>query len=370
MAKVLLENVTKIFNGSVTALNNVTLDVADKEFMVVVGPSGCGKTTMLRLIAGLEEPTSGTIIIGDKVVNDVPPKDRDVAMVFQNYALYPHMTVYQNMAFGLKLRKYPKSEIKQRVEEAAKMLGVEQLLGQKPKTLSGGQRQRVALGRAIVRHTKAFLFDEPLSNLDAAHRVATRAELKALHHRLQTTSIYVTHDQTEAMTLGDRVCVIYNGVVQQVAEPMQVYDRPVNRFVAGFLGTPPMNFLYGRIEFRADKPYFIKGENSFCLPVRLVTKLTGYNNKEVILGIRPENFSPQPYPGQNENYISGIVHIVEPLGDRKEVHLKVSDNVGFIANVNPYIKITLDECVRMYMDIEMCHLFELGEIGKNIGVEL
>ena len=228
MAQVLLENISKSFDGNIKAVDRINLNIEDKEFMVIVGPSGCGKTTTLRMIAGLEEITEGTINIGDRVVNDIPPKDRDIAMVFQNYALYPHMTVFQNMAFGLKLRKLQKSEIKQRVQDTAEILGLETLLDRKPKALSGGQRQRVALGRAIVRDPKAFLFDEPLSNLDAKLRVTTRAELKALHHRLQTTSIYVTHDQAEAMTLGDRICVMYKGQIQQVAPPMEVYDRPVN----------------------------------------------------------------------------------------------------------------------------------------------
>ena len=237
MARVVLENITKVFEPNITAVKDVDLEIDDKEFMVIVGPSGCGKTTTLRMIAGLEEITKGTIKIGERIVNDISPKNRDIAMVFQNYALYPHMTIYQNMAFGLKLRKYPKAEIKRRVHQAAQMLGVEQLLKRKPRTLSGGQRQRIAVGRAIVRNPKAFLFDEPLSNLDAKLRVSTRAELKALHRRLQTTSIYVTHDQVEAMTLGDRICVMYNGLIQQVDTPMAVYDKPVNKFVAGFLGT-------------------------------------------------------------------------------------------------------------------------------------
>ncbi|MDD5134588.1 MAG: sn-glycerol-3-phosphate ABC transporter ATP-binding protein UgpC [Phycisphaerae bacterium] len=367
MARVLLENVIKIFDGEITAINNISLDIVDKEFMVIVGPSGCGKTTILRMIAGLEDITKGAIMIDGKVVNNTPPKDRDIAMVFQNYALYPHMTVYQNMAFGLKLRKYPKSEIKQRVEEAAKILGIEQLLDRKPKALSGGQRQRVALGRAIVRHPKAFLFDEPLSSLDAKLRITTRTELKALHHRLQTTSIYVTHDQIEAMILGDRICVMHNGVIQQFAAPMLVYDMPVNRFVAGFLGTPPMNFFDGRIEFKANKAYFIDSQNSICLPARMKDKLAGYNNKEVVLGIRPENLSLQPYIGQEDNCISGVVRVIEPLGNKVEVHFEITDGIRFIANVDAHIKMKIDECVLIYMDIEKSHIFELGETGINIG---
>ncbi len=239
MARVLLENVTKVYGDKVTAVDNLTLEVGDQEFMVIVGPSGCGKTTILRMIAGLEDVTSGTVTIGDIIVNSVPPKDRDIAMVFQNYALYPHMTVFQNMAFALKLRKYPKAEIKKQVEEASLLLGIEDLLDRKPKALSGGQRQRVAVGRAIVRDPKVFLFDEPLSNLDPQVRTTTRTELKGLHARLKTTSIYVTHDQVEAMTLGDRIAVLKNGIIQQIGTPLEIYDKPINKFVAGFFGSPP-----------------------------------------------------------------------------------------------------------------------------------
>jgi len=247
MAQVQLDNVTKVYPGGIEAVKSMSLTVQEAEFIVLVGPSGCGKSTTLRMIAGLEEITDGTISIAGRIVNDVPPKDRDIAMVFQNYALYPHMTVFKNMAFGLKLRRIPKEEIRQRVSHAAGILGIEELLDRKPSALSGGQRQRVAVGRAIVRDPKAFLFDEPLSNLDAKLRVETRAELKGLHRRLQTTTVYVTHDQEEAMTLGDRIVVMYEGVVHQCDPPLEVYERPVNRFVAGFVGTPPMNFLDGRL---------------------------------------------------------------------------------------------------------------------------
>jgi len=266
MAQVLLEKVCKVYSGGVKAVNDVFLTVQDGEFVVLVGPSGCGKTTTLRMIAGLEDISDGTIKIGERVVNDVPPKDRDIAMVFQNYALYPHMSVYKNMAFGLKLRKLPKAQIHERVTDAAKVLGIEHLLDRKPKALSGGQRQRVAVGRAIVRHPKAFLFDEPLSNLDAKMRVETRAELKKLHRRLKTTTIYVTHDQEEAMTLGDRVVVMKDGEVQQVDGPLKIYDQPVNKFVAGFLGTPPMTFLPGRLLYQNGDPCFDDGADRFPLP--------------------------------------------------------------------------------------------------------
>ncbi|MHC4637347.1 MAG: ABC transporter ATP-binding protein [Planctomycetota bacterium] len=332
MAQVFLKNVTKVFDGNVVAVNNACLEIADKEFMVIVGPSGCGKTTMLRLIAGLEELTAGNIKIGEEIVDNVPPKDRDIAMVFQNYALYPHMTVFQNMAFGLKLRKVPKTQIKERVINTAEMLGIEKLLDRKPRALSGGQRQRVALGRAIVRKPKAFLFDEPLSNLDMKLRVTTRAELKALHYKLQRTSIYVTHDQAEAMTLSDRICVMYNGQIQQVDEPMEVYDKPVNKFVAGFFGMVPNNHL--------------------------------------TLGVRPENLSTKPYHGNSESAIAATVKVIEPLGDRMDVYLESCDGSSFIVNLDPYSKMRIGEKVRIYIDMEKSHIFEAGKMGKNVGLSV
>jgi multiple sugar transport system ATP-binding protein len=370
MARVLLEQLQKVYDNDFEAVKEANLDIKDKEFMVIVGPSGCGKTTTLRMIAGLEEITSGTITIGDRVVNDVPPKNRDIAMVFQNYALYPHMTVYQNMAFGLKLRKYPKAEIKKRVHDTANLLGIEELLARKPKSLSGGQRQRVALGRAIVRNPKAFLFDEPLSNLDAKLRVSTRAELKALHRCLQTTSIYVTHDQAEAMTLGDRICVMYNGVIQQVDEPMNVYDKPVNKFVAGFLGTPPMNFFDGRIEMSSGKTNFVVGNDTIILSSRLAKIALTYADKKLVFGIRPENISLKPYGSQEQNAISANVQTVEPLGDRMEVYFKTPAPAGtmFIANIDPHVKIEAGQSVKIYLDMEKVHLFELGDTGKNISL--
>src|SRR5947207_651100 len=287
MAQVVLEKISKIFPGGVKAVDDIDLGIKDQEFIVLVGPSGCGKSTTLRMVAGLEEITGGTIRIGDRVVNDVPPKDRDIAMVFQNYALYPHMTVYKNMAFGLKLRGMPKKQIEQRVMEAAKILDIQHLLDRKPKALSGGQRQRVAVGRAIVREPAAFLFDEPLSNLDARLRLTTRAELKALHQRLKTTTIYVTHDQEEAMTLGDRIVVMSRGVVQQVGPPLEVYRRPANRFVAGFIGSPPMNFLEGRME-GGD---FVEGRNGgvrMALPGR-----SARAGADLVLGFRPQTLREQ-----------------------------------------------------------------------------
>ncbi len=366
MAQVVLKNIKKVYDNTFIAVKDANLDIIDKEFMVIVGPSGCGKTTTLRMIAGLEDITEGTITIADRLINDVPPKDRDIAMVFQNYALYPHMTVYQNMAFGLKLRKTPKAEIKQRVEDAAKMLGIDKLLTRKPKALSGGQRQRVALGRAIVRKPAAFLFDEPLSNLDAKLRVTTRAELKALHHRLQTTSIYVTHDQAEAMTLGDRICVMYDGVIQQVAPPMDVYDKPVNKFVAGFLGTPPMNFFDGKVEVKDSKPVFVLA-NGTCVTLSGVDNdMSSYAGQKMVLGIRPEHLSVD---GDNADSIPAKVDVVEPLGDRKDVYLTSSSGERFIANLDPHVKIAMDQNIKMYLDISKIHIFEPGDTGKNITLD-
>ncbi len=366
MAQVILEKVTKIFDGHLVAVKDADLDITDKEFMVIVGPSGCGKTTVLRMIAGLEEVTEGTIKIDDKVVNNIPPKNRNIAMVFQNYALYPHMTVFQNMAFGLKLRKFPRAQIKQRVHQAAEMLSIEQLLKRKPKALSGGQRQRVAVGRAIVRNPKAFLFDEPLSNLDAKLRVTTRAELKALHRRVNTTSIYVTHDQVEAMTLGDRICVMYNGVIQQVAAPMEVYDRPANKFVAGFLGTPPMNFCDGHVRLRNDNFCFAIRDEEIMLPSSMKNALVLHKDKEMVLGIRPEHLLLEPLRDQRDNSIDCTAVVVEPLGDRTGVYLEAAHGARFITNVDPHVNIQIGQPVRMYMDIEKINIFEPGETGKNV----
>src|SRR3989339_2219321 len=290
MAKVILEKIEKRFiNNPKPAVAEMSLEINDKEFVVLVGPSGCGKSTTLRMIAGLEEITSGRILIDDKVVNEIPPKDRDVAMVFQNYALYPHMTVYDNMAFGLKIRKYPKDEIKRRVMEAAEILGIQELLERRPKQLSGGQRQRVAVGRAIVRKPKVFLFDEPLSNLDAKLRVQMRTELKKIHERLQSTMIYVTHDQTEAMTMGDKICVMKDGIIQQVAGPIDLYDHPYNKFVGGFIGTPPMNFAEVEVIKRGDIVYVSEGMFELKMPKEHAERLGSYVGKKVFIGIRPED---------------------------------------------------------------------------------
>lgn len=370
MARVLLDNISKIYDGDVTAVKGVCLEIADKEFMVIVGPSGCGKTTFLRLIAGLEHISGGTISIGETVVNNVPPKDRDIAMVFQNYALYPHMTVFQNMAFALKLRRRPKAEIKERIEETARMLGIEDLLKRKPKALSGGQRQRVALGRAIVRKPKAFLFDEPLSNLDAKLRVTMRGELKALHRRLETTSIYVTHDQAEAMTLGDRICVMHDGEIQQVAAPMDVYDRPVNRFVAGFLGSPPMNFLDGTIEISDDGLLFVCGGNKITLPASMKKSLLKHHDSKLVFGFRAEHLFIEPGGAGCQDFILATVEVLEPLGDRMDVYFSVNgQSQWLIANLEPHIRLNPGDTVKMYIDVEKSHVFANGDVGLNLTLQ-
>jgi len=366
MARILLENVTKVFDGRIRAVSNFNLEVTDGEFMVIVGPSGCGKTTTLRMIAGLETVTSGNIYIGEKHVNNVSPRDRDVAMVFQNYALYPHMNVYQNMAFALKMRNIHRAEVKKRVLEAVELLDISHLLYRKPKDLSGGECQRVALGRAIVREPRAFLFDEPLSNLDAGLRLTTRAELKSLHQRLRTTTIYVTHDQAEAMSLGDRISIMRNGEIQQTAVPMEVYERPVNRFVAGFLGTPPMNFFEGNIKIENGTAYFIIGNVTIGLPQSLSTVLSDYHDKQMVLGVRPENISLQQFSGQNDNAVTATVNIIEPIGNRTDVYLTHSSGQKFVAEIGPHILLQADNKVKMYINLERIHIFEPGETGVNV----
>jgi len=366
VAQIVLENVTKVFDKQVMAVNNASLEINPQEFMVIVGPSGCGKTTILRLIAGLEDVTSGTIHMAGKRMNAIPPKHRDIAMVFQNYALYPHMTVFQNMAFNLTLKKVSKSEIKQKIHETAQMLGIETLLMRKPKALSGGQRQRVALGRAIVRHPQAFLFDEPLSNLDAKLRMTMRAELKWLHQRLETTSLYVTHDQAEAMTLGYRICIMLAGEIQQVNEPMEIYERPQNRFVAGFLGTPPMNFLSGTVRFQNEQVCFVIGKEEIGLPERMKKALIPYRDQEMVLGIRPEHLSPEPMRGPAAPSIGCTVSIIEPLGDHLDVYLKTAQADQLIAKVNPHHTLQINQPTRIYLDHEKLHIFEPGLTGRNV----
>ncbi|MEZ0266660.1 MAG: ABC transporter ATP-binding protein [Phycisphaerae bacterium] len=375
MARVELQNVSKIYPGGVTAVAGVDLAIADQEFVVLVGPSGCGKSTTLRMVAGLEEITAGTVTIGERVVNHVPPKDRDIAMVFQNYALYPHMTVYRNMAFGLELRKVPKAEIRQRVEQAAKILDIGHLLDRKPKQLSGGQRQRVAVGRAIVREPAAFLFDEPLSNLDAKLRVTTRAELKRLHQRLRTTTIYVTHDQEEAMTLGDRIVVLKDGRIQQADRPLTVYNHPSNRFVAGFIGMPPMNFFDGVVKLVEGEMAFDEGRDvsgtGFRIPIpgRLRENLSGRVGQHVVLGIRPEHFHLSPVGGPGEcAEIEVIVTVIEPLGNDMDVYVRTALHDPVVARVEARAGLERDARVRLYADLRRVHFFEPGEAGMNISV--
>ena len=360
MAGVRLEKVTKRY-GNVIAVNEANLDIKDKEFIVLVGPSGCGKSTTLRMVAGLEEITEGNIYIGDVLVNDIPPKDRDIAMVFQNYALYPHMDVYNNMAFGLKLRKFPRSEIDRRVKEAARMLGIENLLDRKPKQLSGGQRQRVAVGRAIVREPKVFLMDEPLSNLDAKLRVQMRAELSKLHARLQTTAIYVTHDQTEAMTMGDRIVVMKDGFIQQIGAPLEIYDNPVNVFVAGFIGTPPMNFINCVLQKEGDD-YWVKTD-AFRLKIhperaRQIKNIGAYVDKEVILGIRPEDIDDAKIqPGPEDATVVATVDVTEPMGSEVIVYFSKGSS-QFVARVDPHTEATDGEEHPVSFNMKKIHLFD------------
>ncbi len=370
MAQVILEGVAKVFPGGVQAVRQMDLHIADQEFLVLVGPSGCGKSTTLRMVAGLEEVTEGTIRIGERVVNDVPPKNRDIAMVFQNYALYPHMTVYKNMAFGLKLRKVPKKEIDQKVRGAAQMLGIEELLDRKPKALSGGQRQRVAVGRAIVRNPKAFLFDEPLSNLDAKLRVEMRAELKKLHRRLQTTTIYVTHDQEEAMTLGDRVVVMRDGLVLQVDSPLNIYDYPANRFVGGFVGTPPMNFMEGKLVTENGSIYFDEGSNQLRLSDEISERVQGYSGQPMVLGVRPENISDRSEGGfaGPENTLSVRVSVVEPLGDKMDVYMSTPTHEHLICRADSHSQIQEGQELSMYLDMSRVHIFEPGDTGVNVSL--
>jgi len=359
MARVILKNVSKIFEKNVTAVANVNLTVEDKEFVVLVGPSGCGKSTTLRLIAGLEELTTGEIYIDDRLVNDIPPKDRDIAMVFQNYALYPHMTVYDNMAFGLKLRKFSKQEIETRVREAAEILGIEGLLSRKPKALSGGERQRVAVGRAIVRKPKVFLLDEPLSNLDAKLRVQMRAELSKLHDRLQATIIYVTHDQVEAMTMGERIVVMKDGIIQQIADPLSLYEYPKNRFVAGFIGSPAMNFFQGRLTKRNAGFFFEERSFAVRLPPRLESYLISYLEREIVMGVRPEHFL---LPGKVSSIaetapVKAKVEVVEPMGNEIYVYL-ATEKTSFVAKIEVQAKPRVGQEMELYFALDRVHFFD------------
>jgi multiple sugar transport system ATP-binding protein len=356
VAQVLIRNLNKMYDD-VHAVKDVNLEIRDKEFLVLVGPSGCGKTTTLRMIAGLESISSGEIMIGNTVVNQLPPMDRDIAMVFQNYALYPHMSVYDNMAFGLKMRKFQRAEIAKRVQEAAEILGIKNLLGRKPRQLSGGQRQRVALGRAIVRHPQVFLFDEPLSNLDAKLRVQMRVELKKIHNRLSTTAVYVTHDQVEAMTLGDRVVVMKDGVVQQAGEPLELYNAPVNRFVAGFIGSPGMNFATVRVTgadgaMRAHNAGF-----GIDVPVELARRLLPYAEREVTVGIRPEDLRLANGSDPDGLCIDAVVEVVERLGSEILLDVQVGPQ-SMVAAVEPTVRVQLGDKIRLALRGDRLHFFD------------
>jgi multiple sugar transport system ATP-binding protein len=355
MAEVQLENVVKKFD-EVVAVDNFNLTIKDKEFVVLVGPSGCGKTTTLRMIAGLETITSGEIFIGKQLINRLSAKDRNIAMVFQNYALYPHMSVFDNMAFSLEMRKRPKDEVKQRVQEAAEILGIQHLLKRKPKQLSGGQRQRVAVGRAIVRKPEVFLFDEPLSNLDAKLRVQTRLELKKLHERLATTAVYVTHDQIEAMTMGDRIVVMKDGLIQQVGSPLELYDKPANRFVGGFIGSPAMNFFEAEINGAADTVCLKAGDVRLDLSTEKSKQLADYKEKRVIVGIRPEDLRPTTEHIEGKT-IQGKVEVVEPIGNETYVDLNAGNfnlmaAVGRKSQIKPHSNLVLKPI------IDNLHVFE------------
>lgn len=367
MAKVVLEHVFKVYAGGVTAVSDANLEIEDGEFVVLVGPSGCGKSTTLRMVAGLEEISKGTISIDGRIVNDVPPKDRDIAMVFQNYALYPHMSVYKNLAFGLKLRKYPKAEIDTRVKEAAAILGIEPLLERKPKALSGGQRQRVAVGRAIVRKPKVFLFDEPLSNLDAKMRVQMRAEISKLHDRLKSTMIYVTHDQVEAMTMGDRIVVMKDGLIQQVASPLELYENPANQFVAGFIGSPAMNFFTGNIEDRNGGIVFNEGQFTVQVPEPYAAKFAGYAGKEVVMGIRPEDLADaDSHADANAgNTVKARVEVLEPMGAEVIIYL-ATDKHSFVARVDAHEQAQVGQNLNMRFEMSKVRFFETGGDGVRI----
>ena len=361
MSSISLKNITKIYPNGFQAVKDFNLDIEDKEFIIFVGPSGCGKSTTLRMIAGLEEISGGELIIDGKLMNDVEPKDRDIAMVFQNYALYHHMTVYDNMAFGLKLRKMPKAEIDQKVREAAKILDLESLLDRKPKALSGGQRQRVAMGRAIVRNPKVFLMDEPLSNLDAKLRVQMRIEISKLHERLGATIIYVTHDQTEAMTLGTRIVVMKDGVVQQIDTPNNLYNKPGNLFVAGFIGSPQMNFLNVTIEKNGEDLIAKSGDNKIAIPASKAKALTegGYVGKEVVLGIRPEDiYDSQMFIDASPNTtLQAKIHVYELLGAEVYLYFDYNDT-QLTARVDPRTTAKAGDTIKFALDMEHAHFFD------------
>ncbi len=360
MAQVILKGINKIYDNGFQAVKNVDVVAEDKEFVILVGPSGCGKSTTLRMIAGLESISSGEIMIGDRVVNDVAPKDRDIAMVFQNYALYPHMTVYENMAFALKLRKYSKSKIEETVQDTATLLGIVDLLDRKPKQLSGGQRQRVALGRAIVRHPKVFLFDEPLSNLDAKLRVQMRSEIIKLHKKLATTIIYVTHDQVEAMTMADKMVIMKDGLIQQIASPLEAYNSPENLFVAGFIGSPAMNQFKGKIVEENNQIYFDEGDFKVKIPEYIKDSISSYINKEVVMGIRPENIYDSNYDllAEYPQKLSALCEVIEPMGNEYIVYL-ATKNSKITARFDPKKMPPMDEMINITFDMNKTLYFDI-----------
>jgi multiple sugar transport system ATP-binding protein len=367
MSKVSIDRVKKIYPANVTAVQEFSVEIADGEFVVLVGPSGCGKSTVLRMVAGLEEISAGTIRIGDRVVNDVPPKDRDIAMVFQSYALYPHMTVRENMAFGLKLRKVPRQEIEARVQEAAGILGLGELLDRRPKALSGGQRQRVAVGRAIVRKPAVFLFDEPLSNLDAKMRVQMRVEISELHQRLGVTMIYVTHDQVEAMTMGQRIVVMKDGIIQQVDAPLRLYEQPVNRFVAGFIGTPPMNLLEGKLNNDGGTLVF-EGPGGLKLPVprEKAPALNDCRGRPMVLGLRPEDIgSPTVEQMPEAPRLRAAVDVVEQMGSESYVYLILGEN-KLICRMDAHRQLRIGETITPAVCIQRAHFFD-AKSGARVG---
>ena len=370
MAGIALSRLEKVYDNGFRAVKGIDLQIRDKEFMVLVGPSGCGKTTTLRMIAGLEEVTAGEIRIGDRVVNEVEPKDRDIAMVFQNYALYPHMTVFENMAYGLKLRKVAKAEIERKVQAAAKMLTLTEHLPKRPKQLSGGQRQRVALGRAIVREPQVFLFDEPLSNLDAKLRADMRYELKTLQARLKTTMVYVTHDQIEAMTLGDRITVMSNGEIQQIAAPTAIYDHPCNRFVAGFIGTPMMNFLDGSLHRHEAWSFVPDGGAAIALQTPHVSALDAQLGRQVCLGVRPEHLSNTTYvPAPSGTTVIPLqVRLIELMGDHQYVYLKAPGGERTLTmKCDAHHRVAINETIQVAIATARAHVFDgIGEFARNL----
>jgi len=359
MAQVSLVNVVKIYNKDIRAVDNINLNVENKEFIVLVGPSGCGKSSTLRLIAGLEEVTEGKIYIGDRLVNDTPAKDRNIAMVFQNYALYPHMTAFENMAFGLKLRRYPKPEIKKRVNEAAEILGISHLFDRRPRELSGGERQRVAVGRAIVRKPLVFLFDEPLSNLDAKLRVQMRTEIHKLHQRLLTTMIYVTHDQVEAMTMGDKIAVMKDGIIMQMADPITIYDKPANKFVAGFIGSPPMNFMNGKIIKIGRSLYFNEGRFKVKVVEEMIKPLEPYLDKDIVFGLRSEDIYDKLFVSNAppENIVTVTCEVVEPMGSEVYLYLTTGKH-SFIARVGAHDRPEVNQDMDLVFDMSKVHFFD------------